>query len=686
MKSRFLVIFLIAGLVGARGLLAEEPKASYADKQLVPFDCKKPVPGEFVMMLNTQENSPHQMPELYNDRLVVSTFEKVGNGISKTQIIEQPEFQNALDANNLEIIEVTPVQSMFEDGNNNGKYAENAKGLFREVRTPITRLVVTYKGKNSKVMAKAKTRVFNLERIKNIRVLIIEKIKREQSVRSDRLERCETKEEYEQTVEGFLKQSKSDSSEIRDLKAKLIRLNNTEAKYAKVQKREDFLGIQKDVSDNIRSILENSLDAKFVEPDCLNVEPTTYPPYPPFPWPNDAVFDQYQWGLFNLGVLGGPPAVAIDVNYIYAWQKVKPIWDIYSTNGDILSVIGAGIDDRPGSYQNTDMIDVVFGSYVVSALGGNYYDHLGSDHELAVSGIAVAGNDNLWHITGITRDKIFLSVFNNGIIPLTTANFIDAIDQASLNSEIINASYMISGDYPAIRSILETIALRGDVIVFGAGNDDEDLDNPSPAYTGGYPCRYNYIPGLNINIICSAGIDPLGNLARYAGGSTGSNYGLTKVQIAIPGKDITSTRPGDITTFGSGTSYTAPFVSGLMAMVKWLRPSLSANEIKNLVIAPRNRREAPAPQTLPVVTGGIPDFLKVLNAAEVLIACGDVVRDQTINVLDVLQIARMSAGLVPVQDRIITDVNSDGQISVNDALRVARFIVRLPETLDCPGD
>ncbi|OGQ36377.1 MAG: hypothetical protein A3F16_05375 [Deltaproteobacteria bacterium RIFCSPHIGHO2_12_FULL_43_9] len=455
------------------------------------------------------------------------------------------------------------------------------------------------------------------------------------------------------------------------------------------KKGEKVLGYpSKKVTQAFTKQLKSALaqDARFVIPVCQNVEATSIPP---FPWPNDPVFDQFQWGLFNFGVLGGPQYEELDVNYVRAWQKIKPVWDIYSTNGDVLSVIGAGIDDRPGSAQNSDMVDVVSGSYVVPALGGsgNYYDYITETHELEVSGVAVAGNDNGIHITGITRDKIFLSVFDDGISPLTNANLIDALDQASLNSEIVNVSYMMRGDDPAIRAILETIASRGVIAVFGAGNNGEDLNNPTPTYNGGYPCRYNNIPGLNINIICVAGISPNGALSTYAGGG-GSNYGLTKVHLAAPGKDVWTTLSGDSSTYVSGTSYSAPFISGLMAMVKWYRPSLSANEIKGIIIDPANRRDStPAPQSLPVVTGGIPDFFKVLQAAETLVICGDADNSHAAEptILDALMLARMDAGLMPVRDRIADDVNGDGRVSVMDALRVAQFVVGFPVALSCPG-
>jgi len=104
------------------------------------------------------------------------------------------------------------------------------------------------------------------------------------------------------------------------------------------------------------------------------------------------------------------------------------------------------------------------------------------------------------------------------------------------------------------------------VFVCAAGNYSNDIA-VSPVYPAGF-----VIP----NMINVAAVDNIGLLASF------SNYG-SKVGVLAPGVNVISTIPGNHYMIDSGTSMSAPYVSGIIALVKSCNPTLSANSIKNVI-------------------------------------------------------------------------------------------------------
>jgi subtilisin family serine protease len=66
--------------------------------------------------------------------------------------------------------------------------------------------------------------------------------------------------------------------------------------------------------------------------------------------------------------------------------------------------------------------------------------------------------------------------------------------------------------------------------------------------------------------------------------ATFSNYGKTEVDLFSPGVDIYSTTPENQYEAYDGTSMASPVVSGLAAFVWSYYPSLSAAQLKNIIL------------------------------------------------------------------------------------------------------
>src|SRR5262249_57003957 len=64
-----------------------------------------------------------------------------------------------------------------------------------------------------------------------------------------------------------------------------------------------------------------------------------------------------------------------------------------------------------------------------------------------------------------------------------------------------------------------------------------------------------------------------------------SNYGKNEVDVFAPGVDILSTVPGNEYERDSGTSMAAPVVSGLAALIMGYYPSLSAADVRRIIIS-----------------------------------------------------------------------------------------------------
>ncbi|GAC1339949.1 MAG: hypothetical protein NVSMB14_05960 [Isosphaeraceae bacterium] len=161
---------------------------------------------------------------------------------------------------------------------------------------------------------------------------------------------------------------------------------------------------------------------------------------------------------------------------------------------------------------------------------------------------------------------------------------------------MINASWGGPGADPAILSAIQYAGSKGTVFVAAAGNSGTNNDT-SPFTPASYASTVN-------TMISVAATDQTGALASF------SNYGATTVSLGAPGVGIYSTALGGGYASGNGTSFAAPQVSGVVALVASVMPNATAAQLVQQVLS----NTAPlASLKSTTSTGGIVDAAKAVT-------------------------------------------------------------------------
>jgi subtilisin family serine protease len=247
-------------------------------------------------------------------------------------------------------------------------------------------------------------------------------------------------------------------------------------------------------------------------------------------------------------------------------------------------------DDRYGCrFIQLDTKNAATCGYTTSQPLGNVLDDHGrqgsvaDSHGTLVSGIIGAAGNNGTGIAGMAWDVQIMSIkvldcgtASGGLPSGTMFDVARGIDYARLNgARVINLSLSgrpgdQSADTQDMRAAIAAAEREGIIIVAAAGNHAAGESRVGTAYPAAYT-QYS-------NVIAVGASDVNGRWATF------SNYGPA-VDIAAPGVSIASTRRTDIglaQPYGAdpqgGTSYSAPLVAGVFALMMSRNPDLSMAE------------------------------------------------------------------------------------------------------------
>ncbi len=194
--------------------------------------------------------------------------------------------------------------------------------------------------------------------------------------------------------------------------------------------------------------------------------------------------------------------------------------------------------------------------------------HDATDHGTHVAGIATANTNNGQGVAGAAYNATYMPVKAGG-----APNFEDVIGfgyegilyAANNGADIINCSWSGGSASESEVDIINLATQMGALVIASAGNE---------ASRTGYPARYD-------KTIAVGSVDTENNRSSY------SNFGY-KLDVLATGTDILSTSFNHNYISKTGTSMSAPVVSGLAVLVKDLHPNWGAERIGMQIRASAN--------------------------------------------------------------------------------------------------
>lgn len=325
----------------------------------------------------------------------------------------------------------------------------------------------------------------------------------------------------------------------------------------------------------------------------------------PTPLPGSSEMD---FSLPPLNLTSDDPLYNDAANWAFPQIQAEEAWDLGTgVETTVVAVLDSGVDyNHPDLVDNmwinpgeipgnglddgdvNTIADDIHGYNAITGTG----DPMDDDGQgTAVAGIIGAVGDNGLGMVGVNWDVQIMAIKvladnGEGEATGTAANIIRGIDyvlQQRIAGQNVVAANLGFGDYAFNQLVADALGELADTgIVLAAEAGDDANDNDAVAY---YPANYD-IESL-ISVAASTPADTLWPL---------SNFGATTVDLAAPGQAVLATRAGaadfrfvpyngdtDYTTV-TGTAYASAFVAGTAGLLRSLKPTASATQVKQAIL------------------------------------------------------------------------------------------------------
>lgn len=307
---------------------------------------------------------------------------------------------------------------------------------------------------------------------------------------------------------------------------------------------------------------------------------------------NDSFFAS-QWALKNTGqnVNGSIGISDADID-------IEEAWEIESEGEVVVAVIDTGVN-----YLHTDLRNKMWdGSnclipddyrnnrYIYSNKCIHGYDFQSNDfnpinststsddfHGTHVAGVIAAEVGNNRGVAGIAPKARIMALRAGQGRNIGVFQSLQAIEFARINgAKIINASYGGYSTAVGEREVIEKFINSGGLFIAAAGNDGRNMESSSSNKF--YPAAYD-LDGI-VSVASTNNRDELDGF---------SNFGSQSVDLGAPGSQILvvneTTATSSNYTYKNGTSFAAPQVAGVAALLFSYDNFLTPIEVKQMILS-----------------------------------------------------------------------------------------------------
>ena len=212
--------------------------------------------------------------------------------------------------------------------------------------------------------------------------------------------------------------------------------------------------------------------------------------------------------------------------------------------------------------------------------GSNQLKFEDASHGTGVAGLIGAVRGNGYGIDGVADNVKIMSIKavpNGDEYDKDIANAIRyAVDNGA---KVVNMSFgkKISPHKKWVDDAIKYAAEKDVLLVQASGNDNQNVD-VKPEFPND-----NLLDGTKVDNLISVGASGSLNDENLAGSF--SNYGKNSVDVFAPGVKVTSIDKDAEFNTADGTSFASPITAGVAALVLEYYPTLSAKQLKEVIIA-----------------------------------------------------------------------------------------------------